>query len=187
MDAEDWAFVVADLVESNARLRDEIEALEGQLADLDGAEGGGAILESLVDEVNHLRIINGRVEVSGEGVEVVVAHAISALDLQDLINELRNAGAEAVSLNGLRIVAWSAIGSDGEHVTVDRQSVQLPYRLGAIGDAQTLEAALLRPGGLVDLFHQANQDLSIKVSRQVKLTMPVHSQPFQFDYARPVE
>lgn len=184
---EDWEFVVADLVDSNARLREEVAVLSDQLAHLQEVEGGGALLQSLVDETNYLRVINGRVAASGPGIEVVINGPVSVLDLHDLINELRNAGAEALALNGWRIVAWSAIGADGQHVTVDGQPVLSPYRLQAIGDPHTLEVALLRPGGLVDLIQQYNEGVTISVERVDKLTLPVYAQPFQFAYARPVE
>jgi uncharacterized protein YlxW (UPF0749 family) len=185
--SEDWAYVIADLVDSNARLREEIEALEVQLAGLQDVEGGGVVLQSLVDEANHLRITNGMVEVSGPGVEVRVDGPISVLDLHDLINELRNAGAEALALNEERLVGWSAISTDGLNVTVDGRPVQSPYRLSAIGDAHTLDVALSRPGGLVELLHEANGGLSVTIQRMEKLTLPVYDQPFQFAYTQPVE
>jgi uncharacterized protein YlxW (UPF0749 family) len=184
---DDWEFVVADLVDSNARLREEVESLQRQVAQLQGAEGGGTILESLVDEVNHLRITNGLVEVSGPGVEVVISGPLTVLDLHDLINELRNSGAEALALNGRRLVVWSAISTDGEHVTVDGQPVEEPYLLGAIGDARALEVALNRPGGLVALLEEAEEGLSVAVQRQNKLTLPVYDQPFVFVHARAVQ
>jgi uncharacterized protein YlxW (UPF0749 family) len=184
--SEDWSFVVADLVDSNARLRAEVATLQSQLAGLEDVGGGGVLLQSLVDEVNHLRIVNGRVEVSGPGVEVLLSGPISVLDLQDLINELRNAGAEALALNGRRLVAWSAISFDGQQVTVDGQPAQAPYRLQAIGDATTLEVALLRPGGLVDLLYRANAGISISVEQQDKMTLPIYDQPFEFVYAKAV-
>jgi uncharacterized protein YlxW (UPF0749 family) len=101
---EDWERVVADLVDNNTRLRDEIEVLEAELAAMRAVEGRGLVLQSLVDEANQLRIANGLVEVSGPGVEVVVGGPITVLDLQDLINELRNSGAEALAVNGRRVV-----------------------------------------------------------------------------------
>jgi uncharacterized protein YlxW (UPF0749 family) len=185
--SEDWEFVVADLVDSNARLREQTGALEAQLAGLQDAGSGAAVLQSLVDEVNQLRIENGQVEVSGPGVEVFITGPISVLDLHDLINELRNAGAEALALNEERLVAWSAISTNGEQVTVDGRPVQSPYRLRAIGDSHTLEVALNRPGGLVDLLQKANRDVSISVEAVEKLTLPVYQQPFEFAYGRPVK
>jgi uncharacterized protein YlxW (UPF0749 family) len=185
--SESWEFVVADLIDNNTRLREQTEALQAQLDELQDIEGGGAVLQSLVNEVNHLRIANGLIEVSGQGVEVVVAGPVSVLDLHDLINELRSGGAEALALNGQRIVLWSAISADGEHMTVDGQPVQPPYRLQAIGDAHTLEVALVRPGGLVSLLEQANRSTSITVFRRDKLTLPVYTEPLQFVYAMPVD
>jgi uncharacterized protein YlxW (UPF0749 family) len=183
--AEDWGRVVADLVDNNARLRQEIEALEKELAAIRAVEGRGALVQSLVDEANQLRIANGLVEVSGPGVEVVVSGPITVLDLQDLTNELRNGGAEALAVTGRRIVAWSAINTDGVYVTVDGQPVLPPYRLEAIGNAETLETALLRPGGLVSMLQQADEGVSIVVHRRQKLTLPVYDQPFGFAYAKP--
>lgn len=185
--AQEWEFVVADLVESNGRLREEIAALSNQVDEFETVEGGGGLLQSLVDEVNYLRIVNGQVAVAGPGIEVTIEGNISVLDLHDLINELRNAGAEALALNGGRIVAWSAIGTDGEHVTVDGRPVQPPYHLQAIGDAHTLEVALLRPGGLVELIQQFGGRVILSVERADRITLPVYEQPFRFAYARPVQ
>ncbi len=181
----DWEYIVADLIEGNARLRDEIEALQGQLDELQDVEGGGVLLTSLVDEVNRLRIANGLVAVSGPGVELEIDGPVSVLDLQDLINELRNAGAEALTLNGYRIVAWSAVSTDGERVTVDGRPVDAPYRLEAIGDGPTLEVALSRPGGLIELFRQARTGISARVERRDKVTLPVYDQALLFVYAEP--
>jgi uncharacterized protein YlxW (UPF0749 family) len=72
-------------------------------------------------------------------------------------------------------------------VTVDGQPVQPPYRLAAIGDAQVLEAALLRPGGLVSLLQSAGARISIVVAPSEKLTLPVCEQPVDFVYARAVK
>jgi uncharacterized protein YlxW (UPF0749 family) len=181
---EDWERVVADLVDNNTRLRDEIEVLEAELAAMRAVEGRGLVLQSLVDEANQLRIANGLVEVSGPGVEVVVGGPITVLDLQDLINELRNSGAEALAVNGRRVVTWSAINTDGVYITVDGQPVLPPYRLEAIGDAQTISTALLRPGGLVRLLPQADERVSIDVNPRQQITLAVYDQPFGFAYAK---
>ena len=181
---DEWEFVVADLVDGNMRLREEVNSLQGQVEALRDVEGGGVVLQSLVDEVNHLRIANGLVEVSGPGVVVVISDPISVLDLYDLINELRNAGCEALALNGHRIVAWTAISSDGQQITIDGQPLQPLYHLEAIGDAPTLEVALLRPGGLVSLLNQARRESPVTVQTREKLTLSVNDQPVEFVYAR---
>ena len=183
----EWEYAVVDLIDNNARLREEIEDLETQLAELGRERGSTAILESLVNEANQLRIANGLVEVSGPGIEVEAGGPLTVLDLHDLINEVRNAGAEALALNGRRLVTWSAIGTDGGHVTVDGQPVLPPYRLEVIGDSDSLETALLRPGGLVELLERLDERITVAVRRRDKLTLTVYDQPMAFVYARPVD
>lgn len=184
---DDWEYVVADLLVSNARMRSEIESLEDEIDALRGAEGAAAILLSLVDEANQLRVANGLVEVSGPGVQVTLNGPVSVLDLQDLMNELRNAGAEALALNDQRLIASSAIASGGELVTVDGQPVSPPYRLSAIGNPETMQAALLRPGGLVPLLREANEAIVVTVTESDKLTLPIYRQGLEFVYADPVD
>ncbi|MCL7452629.1 MAG: DUF881 domain-containing protein [Anaerolineae bacterium] len=185
--SEDWERIVVDLIDNNMRLREEIRELEAELVGISEIQGRGALLQSLVDEANQLRIANGMVEVSGPGVEVVIDGPLTVLDLQDLVNEIRNAGAEALAVNGRRIVAWSAISTDGVYVTVDGQPVLPPYRLEAIGDAETMSTAIARPGGLVDLLQQADERVLIGVNERQKITLPVYDQPFQFVYAKAAE
>lgn len=184
---EGWDYAVADLIDSNTRLRREIESLEQELEELSGAENSATMLQSLVDDANRLRIANGLVTVSGPGVEIVATGPVSVLDLHDMINELRNAGAEALALNGQRIVSWSAISSDGVNVTVDGQPAASPYRLEAIGNGRNLETALLRPGGLIGLVQQGDPRIEIQVQVRDKVTLPVYQQPFAFVYAEPVD
>jgi len=185
--SSDWEYVVAELIDNNVRLRNEVAVLSADLDSLRDAEGGGVILESLVDDVNRLRIVNGLIGVSGPGIEIEISGPVSVLDLNDLLNELKNAGAEALALNGQRLVAWSAIGSDGLHVTVDGKPIQPPYHLQAVGDAQTLQVALERPGGLINLLRQADDNITIVVSQQEQVTLPVYDQPLQFAYAELAE
>jgi uncharacterized protein YlxW (UPF0749 family) len=185
--SDDWDYVVAELVVGNARLRNEIKVLDKDVDELRRTAGAAAVVQSLVDEANHLRMANGLVTVSGPGLQVTVVGPVSVLDLQDLINELRNAGAEALALNGQRLIAWSAIAYDGEQVTVDGQPVPSPYSLSAIGNPETLRAALLRPGGLVPLLRAANPSIVITVKESDRLTLPVYRQGVEFVYARPTD
>lgn len=184
---QDWDYAVVDLIDSNARVRDEIQDLQAQLAQLRHEGSSTSVLQSLVDEANHLRVANGLVQVSGPGIEVEAGGPVTVLDLHDLINELRNAGAEALALNGRRLVAWSAISTDGVRVTVDSQPIQPPYRLEAIGDPTSLQTALLRPGGLVELLERLDPRIAITVQTQDNVTLAVYDQPVVLVYARPVE
>jgi len=113
---------------------------------------------------------------------------LNALDLQDTLNELRNAGAEAIALNGLRLVVDSAFGvGQGGELRVGVQAVRRPYRLQAIGDPQTMEAALLRRGGLLSLLERSYPALSVQVVRHDRLVLNVSRTPVTLQYAELVK
>ena len=176
----DQSAILSNLVEANASLRAEIETLENQLRRYRSAEHSG-LLETLVEELNRLKTANGLVEVSGPGLEVRVSGHLSVLNAQDLVNELRNAGAEAIALNGERLVLWSAVAVDAEGwLTVDGTRIASPYTFQAIGDRQTLETALIRSGGLLAVLEHSYEGLEIQVRRQDKLVLPVHRHPPKF-------
>ncbi len=186
LDEQDRAVLLSELVEANFALRAEVESLRAQQESY-RADGGPA-LEELVAELNRLKMINGAVEVSGPGIEVLVDGPLSALDLQDLIHELRNAGAEAISLNGLRVAVNSVVTVDGRgQLAMDGRLLRRPYRLQAIGDPDTMETALLRPGGLLSLLRRSHPNLVVSTAQRPHLVLGVcRSQP-DFRYARPVE
>jgi len=183
----DQLIIISSLVENNARLREEMEALEGQLDEYQQTTGR-AVLEGLVEELNKVRIINGLVEVSGAGVEVSIDGSIGVLDLQDLINELRNAGAEALTINGERLTLYSVIASPEDGVmTINGTQFSRPYVLQAIGDPETMETALLRSGGLIATLEHNYEGLAVSVIRRDRMVLPVYEGTIEFVYASRVE
>jgi uncharacterized protein YlxW (UPF0749 family) len=184
----DQLIIINSLVENNDRLREEMEALEEQLSEYKQAPGR-TVLEALVEELNKVRIINGLVEVSGSGVEVTIDGPIGVLDMQDLINELRNAGAEALTINGERLTLYTAMASteDGG-MTINGTRLSQPYILQAIGDPETMETALLRQGGLIAVLQRNYQGLTVSVVKREKMVLPVYKEgAIEFVYASPVE
>ncbi len=180
----DQTQVMASLVERNAALRSEIAELEAQLARL-GPPGSLASREAVAAELARLWVINGNVEVSGPGVQVVVAGQINVLDLQDLVNEVRNAGAEAIALNGQRISLRSVVTSQGDQVILEGTRLTPPYVLDALGNADTIEKALLRRGGLVGLLEYTYPGLKITVLRHSILSLPPYRGQQGFTFAQP--
>lgn len=183
----DQLAMISSLVENNARLREEMEALEEQLSEYQQATGR-AMLGALVQELNKIRIINGLVEVSGSGVEVTIDGPIGVLDIQDLINELRNAGAEALTINGERLTLYSVIASTEDGVMiVNGMKPSRPYILQAIGQPETLETALLRRGGLIATLERNYDGLAVSVIRRERMVLPVYKGAIEFVYASPIE
>lgn len=182
-DQDEQVVLLGELVEANHRLRTDIATLSAQQAAA-GAARTGTMLEELVADLNRVRILNGVTVVSGPGIEVVLDGPLNALDLQDMLNELRNAGAEAVALNGIRLAVDSSfdVGQGGE-LRLGGQVVQRPYRLQAIGDAQTMEAALLRRGGLLSLLERSYPGLSVQAAQRDSLVLDASRTPVALEYA----
>ncbi len=183
----DQLVIISNLVENNTHLREEMETLEEQLNEYQRATGG-AVLETLVEELNKVRIINGLVEVSGAGIEVSLDGPIGVLDVQDLINELRNAGAEALTINEERLTLYSAIaGAEDRGMTINGVKLSRPYVLQAIGQPGTMETAVLRSGGLIDTLERSYDGLAASVIKRERMTLPVYRGDIEFVYASPAE
>jgi len=184
---ENQALLLSELVDANRSLRAEIEFLESQLAIYEGMSRSIG-LQELVTELNRVKVLNGLVEVSGPGVELLVDGPLNVLDLQDLINELRNAGAEAIALNDHRLVVHSVWGAEsGGEIVLDGYLISRPYHLQAIGDPDTLETALLRPGGLVRLFRRTYPNLTVTSAKNPRLVLGIHRPQHELHYAEPVD
>jgi uncharacterized protein YlxW (UPF0749 family) len=145
-------------------------------------------MEELVAEINRVKVLTGSIEVSGPGIELWVDGPLNVLDLQDLVNELHNAGAEAISLNGHRLVVHSRWRTEKSGlVSVDDLILERPYHLLAIGDPDTIETAVLRPGGLVPLFRRAYPSLVVQSEQRSRLVLGVNRAQGELKYARPLD
>lgn len=175
--------MMGNLVESNARLREQVNELQQQLLAFPQQTGQGA-LQQLVDEITRLKIVNGLIEITGPGLELVIAGEITVYDVQDVINELRNAGAETIALNDQRLVVMSIVEERGRRIIVDGVTLTSPYVFRAIGDPETLREACLRKGGIVDLVKSRDANVDIEAINRQEMTLPVYRRSYQFRYAR---
>lgn len=132
--------------------RAEAGALEADIRRLRAAAvQGDEEAEARLIRVDRLGLSVGAGAVTGPGVLVTVDDApdsdrdtrdrVLDLDLQILVNGLWEAGAEAISVNGHRLSALTAIRGAGEAITVDYRSLTRPYRIEAVGDTRTLPAS----------------------------------------------
>lgn len=143
---------IAQQQEQLATLDADVRALEAQIRDLgDRQVSDPAIREALTV----LESTSGAVPVRGPGIVVLVDDASAATgseglvfdtDLSRLVNGLRQAGAEAIAINGRRVTALTPIRTAGSAVTVDYVSLSPPYTVEAIGDPETLQARFARTG-----------------------------------------
>ena len=146
------------LAAEEARLRANLSAL------VSGVNQAQAARESTRERLESLRILAGTVPVHGPGVVVTVSDPDDVLDSSDLLDavqELRDSGAEAIAIDGVRVVATTAIVDTPEGISVGGDVVSAPYEIAAIGDAGTLEAGLSFPGGVVESVREAGASTAI--------------------------
>lgn len=188
----DQATYISQLYEANTQLQQQASELSDEVAQYRKSDTTGkSNLDSMVKDLQNLHIATGEVEVTGPGVNVQMNGDLTVLELQDLVNEVRNASAEAVAVNGVRVVTRSAIVADGSgRLTVDRQPLSRPYNIEAIGEPDTLLHALERKGGLIALLQARDSSLDIKVTkhsiedRSGWLTLPKTAVDFTWVYGK---
>jgi uncharacterized protein YlxW (UPF0749 family) len=147
---EDLVQLLDDLDLRNERLRQEAATLSEAQARLSSGTTDEALLETRA-RTQELGVLAGTLGATGPGVTVTVTDTRSQVGADVLvgaIEELRDAGAEAIDLSGIRVVASTYVVDRQGGVTVDGVPLSAPYRFTAIGDPPTLAAALRIPGGV---------------------------------------
>jgi uncharacterized protein YlxW (UPF0749 family) len=126
------------------------------------------------------------VPVQGPGVTITVEDPGGQVEwdaVLDLIQELRDAGAEAIALGDVRVVASTWFGPSGEGVSVGGDPVSAPYEISAIGPADELAEAMDLPGGPLTVF-DARPEVEIRIRSQEGLVLPAAEESPAFEHAR---
>jgi uncharacterized protein YlxW (UPF0749 family) len=161
----DLVRILDDVSAQRERLGAEEVRLQAALADLhSGADQAQAAREATKERVETLQVLAGVTPVTGPGVSVSIADPegeLVAADLLDAVQELRDAGAEAISVDGQRIVVTTAIIDTPEGVMVGDTVIKSPYEVLAIGPPDTLATGLSFPGGVVESVREAGANASV--------------------------
>jgi uncharacterized protein YlxW (UPF0749 family) len=185
---DDLVRILDGLTGQADRLRQQADTLSSGVDRLQtGRDAAAAALADAQRQVDALGILAGTIAAHGPGVVVTVSdprHVLHADTLLDAVEELRDAGAEAIQLGSVRVVASTAFTDGSSGVLAAGLPVPTPYRLLAIGDAHTLNDALRIPGGVVDTVAQAGAQTTITPATTVWVTALRASTADR--YARPV-
>jgi uncharacterized protein YlxW (UPF0749 family) len=106
-------------------------------------------------------------------------------DILRVVNEMNAAGAEAISVNNLRLVGTSSIRCVGPTVLVDAERIASPIKIRAIGDPQTLLGGLKMPGGVVDQLRQVDPKM-VSIEPVKDMTLPAYMGPTSRRFAKVV-
>lgn len=189
---EDLVQILDDLSGRSERLRSEVAALTEAQQRLTTTGAEQAALEQAQRRTQLLGVLAGTVAASGPGVVLTIDDpdgSVRAETLLDALEELRDAGAEAVQLEGardavVRVVASTALldGEDGG-IVVDGVLLRAPYRFVVVGDSGTLASALRIPGGVVATVERVGGTATVEESGQLLVGALQVPQPPA--YARP--
>ena len=171
--------VIANLAERNNGLRDEILdlRLRTESARIDAASGRGTLTEAQ-RQLAQLEVFAGRTAVKGQGISVRVDGAFDDKALSDLVNELRNAGAEAIAVNTVRVGPRSWFGMSADRsLTVDAAPIRGPWTVSAVGAPEVMYVAMTRTGGIIGQFELIYRSTRFGVSRESTLDIPSLANP----------
>ena len=192
----------AEVLKYKERYENKYKELEEAEAKLEKARQSSTEnnedLEQKEQEIQQGNKMIGLTEVTGPGVIVTLSDsktdsslALNASDLivhdadvLSVINELKNAGAEAISINDQRLVPTSSIVCGGNIIEINGEKVGAPFEIKAIGLPEQL-AALSRPGGYLEILKNATVGVELKKSNNI--TIPKYTGVITYEYAKSVE
>jgi uncharacterized protein YlxW (UPF0749 family) len=178
---EDLVQVLDDLSARQARLEEESSRLAELRRDLESGSTAEALAEAR-RQLEALRVMSGTTPVSGAGVQITIDDPEGQIDAAVLINavqELRDAGAEAIQVGETRVTVDSWFADSEEGVTIEGTSLGRSFDLVAIGEPETISAAMSIPGGLAESVRTRGAEFrtTSDPNLTISVTVPVTAAP----------
>ena len=178
----------------------EIENLDKELEkQIDQATEKNSSLEEAQNQIQEGNKIIGTTDVTGPGVIITLSDSkldpttvlnpsdllLHDIDVLSVINELKNAGAEAISINDQRVVSTTSIQCGGAIININGERVGSPFTIKAIGLPENL-ANLDRPQGYLDILRDKYQ-IGAELKKSNNISIPKYSGVINFKYAKSVD
>lgn len=165
------------------RLNDEnvklAEKFQNTTSELDDARNQAAQNDSSSKDTSELikkyTIVSGKTDVTGQGIIIKYkpsdneAKADMVKDLRDIVNEIKNAGAEAIEINNQRIVGTTAIEMVKNKIEINDTEVSENFTIKAIGDSNLMYSGLIRPGGTIENIRESGVSIEINSENTIKI------------------
>ena len=147
------------------------------------------------EEIKNNKKLLGLTDISGQGLIIrldenkevdsnqvlnINGYLVHEEDLLYIVNELFNAGADAVSINDQRIVSTTSILCDGNIIRVNGEMIGVPITIKAIGYPERLDGALTRPGGYLEVM--ANDGVIVSVERSENINISKYNGVYAYEY-----
>ncbi|MFI1188154.1 DUF881 domain-containing protein [Streptomyces californicus] len=168
---EDLVRILDEVDDRTQRLEDEKQRLDDQRAELENSsDQAEEARKQTLEKERQLGILAGTVAAEGPGITLTITDPSGAVApdmLLDALQELRAAGAEAIEVNGVRVVANTYFSGDAGDVQVDGKKIEAPYEFSVIGKPQDLEPALNIPGGVVQTLEKEQATVLVEQSDDI--------------------
>lgn len=181
----DWKTKYEEVDSQLAEVNERIEEYKKTINDNEASS------ELVDEELKESNMLVGKTDVYGPGVIVTLNNTSDfqyiAEDLIELVNELRNAGAEAISINGVRVLANTDIVDlfDYSVIGINLQRIESPYVVKAIGDKEYMSSVLnLKGSGFVDRYNTLGRSVSLEIENRVEI--PKSNSEFEIEYMQEV-
>lgn len=162
------------VMEHHQRILTDISKYDQLLYEYENPQNQADSLNAMKEELERIKIFSGLATVEGKGLVITIEDHVfeneqehSSLstifddDLRYIVNELFGAGAEAISINGMRMTPTTSIRNVGENIQVDTKVIKLPYVIKVIGEPDVLESAM-KLKGFEEYFLVINKKISLK-------------------------
>ncbi|HKR97910.1 MAG TPA: DUF881 domain-containing protein [Candidatus Dormibacteraeota bacterium] len=192
---------VTTLENEQKTLRDQLASANAQVQQFQGQSAGSqTALEQLNKQLNAARLAAGLTKVAGPGVVIEIAdskrtvpagdnpanYIVLVDDLHDIVAALWASGAEAIDINGERLVSTSSIYGVGASILVNTAFLSPPFRIEAIGSEGLLNRFMANPAYLGRVAHRIDAyDLEFATQEQGSLTLPAFIGSTRFRWGVP--
>ncbi len=187
LSAQELSTLIETLTTRNRELRTGLADIREQLREyqVSGPQSQSALQVSRED-LRRITAFGGLAAVDGQGIVMDVDGDLDAIALNDLVNELRNAGAEAIAVDAVRITARSVAIEGPRSLQIDGVDIGRKFTLRAIGSPDGLLGAMQRPGGIISQLKlfisatiQIRQAQSVALPASAVSLLPVVGQPVE--------
>jgi uncharacterized protein YlxW (UPF0749 family) len=171
--SQDLTLLIANLTTRNDQLRGEVADIQGQLDSISAANARGETsVGQLRADLERVRIWSGEDPTAGPGVRVLLFGGVPADAISELVNELRNAGAEAIAVGGARVVASTVAAGPVGALSIADTALGPRIEVLAIGNPAALTGGLTRAGGLVAQLQARYAEVLVEVTPLDVVSLP---------------
>jgi uncharacterized protein YlxW (UPF0749 family) len=185
-----------DALNEQELLYEQVNQLEAQLSAIEeSASTDNVLIKNLSTQLEKYKMLGGFLDVQGQGIQITIDNPVSEVTpgseiniiydyemLNMLVNELKAAGAEAIEINGERIIGITEIRTAGSAIMINTVQKYPPFTIEAIGNKETLDGAVTQIFGIVAAIRNKGYFVEVRKSDDIQILK--YGNLIEFDYAK---